>query len=110
MSMADPVLTMPTAEMAMRRLRLDDDLLLDVQDAIPQAHAEAQAYLDGVLYGTEDDRVAAGDDKGVVCTPDIIQAQLLLVDAAVGGNTVKDADAKREVAWKILRRHRNQGA
>lgn len=46
--MADDT-TRPTLESAMMRLRMDDDLMADVQEAISQAHAEAQAYLDGTL-------------------------------------------------------------
>lgn len=100
----------PSVEEALRRLRLDDDLRQDVQDAIPQAQAEAVAYLDGVLYENAAARDAAADLRGIVCTPDIIAAQLLLVDALVNNNSDEGADLKRKRAYSMLVRHRNMGA
>ena len=58
--MADDT-TRPTLESAMMRLRMDDDLMADVQEAISQAHAEAQAYLDGTLYASAQDMADAQD-------------------------------------------------
>lgn len=100
----------PTAEEALRRLRLDDDLLQDVKDAIPQAQAEAETYLDGKLYADQAERDAEDDLRGIVCTPDIIAAQLLLVDALVNNNSDEGADLKRSRAYRMLVRHRNMGA
>jgi len=94
----------------MTRLRLDAELIVDLTAAIDQAHAEATAYLDGTLYATEGDRVAANDPRGIVCTPDLIAAQLLLVDVLVGSNSVNDREAKTSAARRMLRPHRNMGA
>lgn len=107
--MSDPAVS-PTPDSAMRRLRLDDDLAADVADAIPQAFAEAEKYLDGKLYPTAEALAAAADPRGIICTPDIIAAQLLLVDALVADNVETDVETKRERAFNMLRRHRNMGA
>jgi hypothetical protein len=98
----------PGLEEAKRRLRIDDELAVDLQFAIDQAHAEAEAFLDGVLYADEE---ACGDDAaGILVAPDIIAAQLLLADALVGSNDVQNRVNKREAAFSILRRHRRMGA
>lgn len=97
----------PTVDEAMERLRLDEDLRTDLESAIPQAHAQAEAYLDGVLYETAAKRSEAGDPRGIVCTPDIIAAQLLLADALVGSSSSKDREALREAAYNMLFIHRN---
>ena len=104
---ADP--TIPTLAAAMLRLRIDDDLSGDVEAAIPQAKAEAEAFLDGTLYPSAEAREAAADAKGIICTPDIIAAQLLLIDTIVHSNTDEGADLKRTRAFNMLRRHRNMG-
>lgn len=96
----------PTTEQALLRLRLDADLGDDVKDAIDQAHGQAEKYLDGPLVETID---ADSDPKAVLCTPDIIAAQLLLVDVLVGANDVKAQESKRSAAYNMLRPHRNQG-
>lgn len=100
----------PTVDEALRRLRLDDDLRQDVVDAIPQAQAEAETYLDGKLYVSDAERIAAADLRGIICTPDIIAAQLLLIDALLNSNTDEGADLKRKRAYSMLLRHRNMGA
>jgi|GEM_PF-1712837 len=100
----------PSIESAMRRLRIDEDLRDDVADAIPAAKAEAEAFLDGKLYATAQALQDAQDPKGILCTADIIAAQLLLVDALVNDNTDEGADTKRTRAFTMLRRHRNMGA
>lgn len=105
---ADP--TMPTLEAAMLRLRIDDDLTDDVKAAIPEAKAEAETFLDGTLYATQEARDAALDCNGIVIRPDIIAAQLLLVDAIVHSNTDEGADLKRKRAYSMLLCHRNMGA
>ena len=102
--------TRPTLEQALRRLRIDDDLAADVTDAIPQAKAEAEAFLDGTLYVDAQARETAQDCKGIVCTPDIIAAQLLLIDASVNNNADEGAELKRTRAFQMLRRHRNMVA
>lgn len=107
---AEADLTVPTLEAAMLRLRIDEDLAADVQAAIPEAKAEAEAFLDGTLYATEQAREAALDCKGIVIRADIIAAQLLLVDAIVHSNTDEGADLKRARAYSMLLRHRNMGA
>lgn len=104
---ADP--TTPTLEAAMLRLRIDDDLSEDVKAAIPQAKSEAEAFLDGTLYANAQAREAAADIKGIICTPSIIAAQLLLIDVLVGANDLKAQQTKREAAYSMLRRHRNMG-
>ena len=98
----------PTSDQARIRLRLDLDLVPDLPDAIEQAHAEAVKFLDGKLY--PDDDAAVNDPKGIVIAADIISAQLLLVDVAVGNNSLQDRESKRTAAYSILRRHRNMGA
>ena len=100
----------PTPEEASLRLRLDADLAADLPGAIDQAHAEAQAFLDGTLYANQAAADGAGDLRGIVCTPDIIAAQLLLVDVLVCNNSTQDRQDKRAAALTILRRHRNMGA
>lgn len=100
----------PSLDSAMRRLRVDDELREEVADAIPQAKAEAEAFLDGTLYASAAAKQAAQDCRGIVCTPDIIAAQLLLIDALVNSNTDEGADLKRTRAFSMLRRHRNLGA
>ena len=100
----------PTPEEAALRLRLDADLAADLPGAIDQAHAEAQAFLDGALYENQAAADGAGDLRGIVCTPDIIAAQLLLVDALIGANTSAEVQDKRAAAMTMLRRHRNMGA
>lgn len=102
--------TVPTLAAAMLRLRIDDDLSADVQSAIPEAKAEAESFLDGTLYATEQARAAVQDCTGIVIKPDIIAAQLLLIDAVVGRNSDESADLKRQRAFSMLRRHRNMGA
>lgn len=100
----------PTAEEAMARLRLDADIATDLAAAIDQSHAEAIAYLDGQLYADQAAIDTAADPKGIVCTPDIVAAQLLLVDVLVGSNSPADREAKTTAAHRILRPHRNMGA
>ena len=100
----------PTPEEAALRLRLDADLAADLPGAIDQAHAEAQAFLDGALYENQAAADGAADLRGIVCTPDIIAAQLLLVDALIGVNTSAEVQDKRAAAMTMLRRHRNMGA
>jgi hypothetical protein len=102
--------TAPGLDAAMLRLRLDDDLRDDVLDAIPQAKAEAEAFLDGKLYADREAMESTGDARGIICTPDIIAAQLLLVDALVANNSEDDVESKRSRAMSMLRRHRNMGA
>ena len=100
----------PTPEEAALRLRLDADLAADLPGAIDQAHAEAQAFLDGTLYVDQAAADGAADTRGIVCTPDIIAAQLLLVDVLIGANTSAEVQDKRAAAMTMLRRHRNLGA
>lgn len=99
----------PDTETALRRLRMDADLAEDLAAAIDEAHAEAVAYLDGRLYADLAELIAAQDVRGIVCTPDIIAAQLLLADVLVGNNSTQDRESKHAAALTILRRHRNQG-
>jgi hypothetical protein len=101
--------TVPTVDQALRRLRIDEDLAEDVEDAIIQTKAEVEVYLDGTLYADPQALVDAQDARGIVCTPDIIAAQLLLIDVLVGANDVKAQQSKREAAYNMLRRHRNMG-
>ncbi|BBL25361.1 Uncharacterised protein [Comamonas terrigena] len=110
MEAVGPGAVAPTPGDAMRRLRLDDDLAEDVEAAIPQALAEAEVFLDGKLYATAQAKADAQDLRGIVCTPDIIAAQLLLVDALVADNGEDAVETKRTRAFNMLRRHRNMGA
>lgn len=122
----------PTVDEAKRRLRLDDALSGDLASAIEQAYAEALAFLDrDALYDNATDLAAAAtlaqnalDDEtddalepllaahlarvktGMVATPDLISAQLLLIDVLVGSNTVQDRESKQKAAENILWRHR----
>lgn len=100
----------PTPAEAIARLRLDDSLGDDLNDAIEQAHAQAVQFLDGQLYADKAALDAAADLRGVICTPDILAAQLLLVDVLVGNNTLQDREAKEAAALRMLRPHRNMGA
>lgn len=100
----------PTPADAILRLRLDDSLDGDIGNAIDQAHAQAVAFLDGALYEDDAALEAATDPRGIICTPDIIAAQLLLVDALVGNNSLQDRDDKRRAAKDMLLPHRNMGA
>lgn len=100
----------PTPDEAVKRLRLDDNLAGDVDSAIDQAHAQAVAYLDGALYADQAALTAADDPRGIICTPDIIAAQLLLVDVLVGSNSVQDRENKQTAAFNMMRMHRNMGA
>lgn len=97
----------PTIEETMDRLRLDEDLRDDVERAVEQAHAQALVYLDGTLYESVDAKQASGDKRGIVCTPDIIAAQLLLVDALVGSAAHSDKKSLRDAAYAMLFIHRN---
>ena len=100
----------PTPADAIQRLRLDDSLNGDIGNAIDQAHAQAVAFLDGALYEDAAARDAAADLRGIICTPDIIAAQLLLVDVLVGNNSTQDREDKKAAAFNMLRLHRNMGA
>lgn len=100
----------PTPAEAIARLRLDDSLGDDLTGAIEQAHAQAVQFLDGQLYADQAALDAAADVRGVICTPDILAAQLLLVDVLVGNNTLQDREAKEAAAQRMLRPHRNMGA
>lgn len=99
----------PTVPQALRRLRLDDDLAEDLADALDQAHAQAETFLDGKLYETEQAKVAAQDPRGIVATADITAAQLLLADVLVGANDAAAAERKKKAALDLLRPHRNVG-
>ncbi|MGE8491557.1 hypothetical protein [Comamonas sp.] len=99
----------PTKEQALRRLRLDDSLADDVADAIEQAFALTEKYLDGPLYVNALAAAESGNPKAIVCTADIIAAQLLLVDSLCGPNSVVDQTTKKQAAYDMLRIRRNQG-
>lgn len=100
----------PTPEEALLRLRLDDSLLDDVAGAVNQAHAQAVAFLDGKLYETPAEAEADGDLRGIECTPDIVAAQILLVDVLVGNNDDRARESKSKAAYNMLRPHRRMGA
>ncbi len=97
----------PTPEEALLRLRLDDSLLDDVAGAVNQAHAQAVAFLDGKLYETPAE--ADADLRGIECTPDIVAAQILLVDVLVGNNDDRARESKSKAAYNMLRPHRRMG-
>lgn len=100
----------PTVEDAQRRLRIDDALLVDLQSAIDQAHAQAETFLDRRLYASAEDLAAADDLTGIVATADIIAAQLLLIDVLVANNSLQERESKEAAARSMLRPHRRQGA
>lgn len=100
----------PGFEEALRRLRIDNDLADDVPAAIEQAHAETEAYLDRRLYADAGALDLAADLRGMVATPDIIAAQLLLIDVLIGNNSDKERESKHAAALNMLRRHRFMGA
>lgn len=99
----------PTVDEAMKRLRIDGDLRADVEQAIEQAFSQAETYLDGPLYASVQEASASSGRRAIICTPDIIAAQLLLLDALVGANSTNDQAAKREAAFDMLFPHRNTG-
>ncbi len=120
----------PSLEAAALRLRTDDDLLPDLQAAIDQAHAEALVYLDRPLHpdaaarlnaiaqaqaalteaeaSLNADAIAEATQAlkvaktGMVCTPDILAAQLLLADRLIGGNDGDEAERKEAAARRML--------
>lgn len=128
----------PSVYEAINRLRLDNDLLDDLEAGIEQVHAEALAFMDRpALYPDAgsmataiasaqtalDAATLAGDAADIaaaqtaleavnacmVVTADIIAAQLLLLDVAVGSNTLADREEILRRAESILRRHRRAG-
>lgn len=125
----------PTVEEAQQRLRIDADLAFDLPSAIEQAYAQALAFLDrDALYDTGVDLAAAvaaaqaavdgatteaetaqalADlarvNTGAVATPDMVSAQLLLIDVFVGSNSPQDRESKQLAAESMLRRHRRPG-
>lgn len=99
----------PTVEIVMLRLRLDDDLREDVEQAIPQAVAEAESILERKLYATAQQMQDANDPKGLLIRPDVTAAVLLLIDAMVGANSVQDSETKRNRGEAILMRYAYRG-
>ncbi|CAN7202176.1 hypothetical protein LJR118_000607 [Acidovorax sp. LjRoot118] len=100
----------PSLAMALLRLRIDDGLSADLQNALDQAHAATLKYLDGKLYPDAVSLAAANDPKGIEVTADMIAAQLLWADALMGNNSLADRESKTKAAKDMLRPHRNQGA
>lgn len=105
----------PTLDEVQTRLRLDDALMEDVQGAIEQAYAGQLAHLDRAALHPDSASLAAAvaadpAHTGMVCTPDLIAAQLLRIDALVGANTVADRDAKETAAQRMESRHARVGA
>lgn len=103
----------PSTADAQRRLRLDDetDVTIDLESAIEQAYAQTlQALCRTALHPDAASLLAAlvidPLHNGIVCTHDIIAAQLLLTDALVGANSMADRDAKSSAAHSILQPHR----
>lgn len=101
----------PTIEQAAQHLRLDYYESAALQDAIDQAYAELLAMLDcQALHATAADLAAAiaADPAhvGMVCTADLIKAQLLLIDVGVGNNDDKAAERKQTAAVNLAQRHR----
>lgn len=127
--------TKPTVDEAQLRLRIDADLAADLAGAIEQAYAQALAFLDrDALYDTAANLAAAVAaaqaavdgattaaeaaqalldlarvQTGIVATPDMVAAQLLLIDALVGSNALQDRESKQTAAENMLRRHRRPG-
>ena len=101
----------PTVEQAQRSLRIDDDLLLVVQDALDRAYATVLNRLDvDEIYPTIEAREIA-----LAATPsgrfqrvgiDIQKAVLLLADVEIGANDAKDSLAKEEAAYRIIDSYR----
>lgn len=125
----------PTVEEAQRRLRIDDALADDLALAIDQAYAQALAFLDrdalhadaaafkaavdaarAALEAETDEEAALqlADDlariqTGMVATPDLIAAQLMLIDVLVGANSLQEREGKQAAAESMMRRHRRAG-
>lgn len=125
----------PTVEEAQRRLRIDDALADDLALAIDQAYAQALTFLDRdalhadaaafkaavdaarAALDAETDEEAAlqlADDlariqTGMVVTPDLIAAQLMLIDVLVGANSLQEREGKQTAAESMMRRHRRAG-
>lgn len=105
----------PTPDQAIQRLRLDDDLTVDLQYAIEQAHAQMLEHLDRhVLHADESELEAAlatdPAHTGAVCTPSLIAAQLLLIDVLVGSNSAQERESKEEAAKRLMRPHVRMGS
>ena len=71
---AEADLTVPTLEAAMLRLRIDEDLAADVRAAIPEAKAEAEAFLDGTLYATDGAKAAKLLARGELIEDELMAA------------------------------------
>ncbi len=128
----------PSAEQAMARLRIDGSLSQDLGFAIDEAHSELIHMLDrDALYEDgasltaaieaaasdledaqaleDEDAIAAAQSEldrigtGMAVTPDLITAQLLLIDVRVGSNGPGEAQAKQQAAQNIVDRHRRVG-
>lgn len=106
----------PSTAEAQIRLRLDSDALItqDLESAIEQAYAQTLTMLDRSALHENTAQLEAALEvdplhTGMVCTADIIAAQLLLVDALIGANSLKDRDEKSKAALYILYPHRRLG-
>ncbi len=99
----------PAIADVMQRLRLDEDLQQDAENAIPEAISECESILERKLYATKQELADANDSKGLVIQPDVTAAILLLIDATVGANSVQDAETKRSRAETILLRRAYRG-
>lgn len=108
---------------------LDRDAIYEDATAMAVAVASAQAVLDAAIAAC-DVAEATGDaaaiaaarevvltataaldrvKTGMVIKADLITAQLLLADVAVGSNTLQDRESKQTAAENIMRRHRKPG-
>ncbi len=117
----------PSLQEAAARLRMDDDLLPDLQAAIDQAHDEMLAYLDRPLHpdaaalaaaiaaaraalvaAVTPEEIAEAQAEldvqkgGIVVTHDIHAATLLLADRLCGDNDGTERERKEAAAHNIL--------
>jgi hypothetical protein len=130
----------PSTAEAQRRLRVDDDsdLLLDMNSAIDEAHAEMLAFLDRAAVYVDAAAMAAVVDPlqaaydaavltedasaiaaaladlekactGMVIVQDLLTAQVLLAGVRVADHTPAEREQAQTAAENIMRRHRRFG-
>ena len=103
--------TRPAPLLVCDRLRIEPgtELAAQVPDLIEQAHAEMLACLDRAVYPTAAALSASGDARGIVITPDLLNAQVLLVGVYLDGPGTQEAERQHAAAMRLLQRHRLMG-
>lgn len=103
--------TRPAPSLVCDRLRIDagDALAAQVPALIEQAHAEMLAVLDRAVYPDAVAQAAAADPRGILITPDLLNAQVLLVGVYLDGPGTPEAERQHAAAMRLLQRHRLMG-